>query len=179
MRGCEAHRFGELWDPGAFQMEGQVQAMRETRAGLAMVMSLSWMANARTSFVIVRIPVRTRNGLTSRSVGSNNMLLPVPLKGQEWHVVCQRVRGVFLFLVRSWWRKAVFGLLLGALCILGVLALLVIPLVCTRFGFQRCASCWTRPVGEVRFGEYAGQHELLPVKIVVEFVVFTDLSCTC
>ena len=29
-----------------------------------------------------------------------------------------------------------FWLLLGALCILGVLALLVIPLVCTRFGFQ-------------------------------------------
>ena len=47
--------------------------MRVTRAGLAMVMSLSWMAHARTSSVIVRNPVRIRNGLTSRSVGSNNM----------------------------------------------------------------------------------------------------------
>ena len=47
-----------------------------------------------------------------------------------------------------------FWLLLGALCILGVLALLVIPLVCTRFGFQRCASCWTRPEGGGRRGHY-------------------------
>ena len=42
-----------------------------------------------------------------------------------------------------------FWLLLGALCFLGVLALLVIPLECTRLGFQRCASCCTRPVGGV------------------------------
>ena len=45
-----------------------------------------------------------------------------------------------------------FWLLLGTLCILGVLALLVISLVCTRFGFQRCASCWTRPEGGGRVG---------------------------
>ena len=44
-----------------------------------------------------------------------------------------------------------FWLLLGALCILGVLALLVIPLVCTGLGSHRCASCWTRPV----LGEFA------------------------
>ena len=46
------------------------------------------------------------------------------------------------------WGKVVvfaFWLLLGTLCILGVLAWLVIPLVCTRFGFQRCASYWTPP----------------------------------
>ena len=42
-------------------------------------------------------------------------------------------------------------LLLGAL---GVQALLVISLVCTRFGFQRCASNWTRPVGGGRWGHY-------------------------
>ena len=55
------------------------------------------------------------------------------------------------------WGKVVFclcWLLLGILCILGVLALLVIPLVCTRFGFQRCASCWTRPWGGGRWGHY-------------------------
>ena len=42
----------------------------------------------------------------------------------------------------------------GALCILGVLVLLVIPLVCTRLGSQRCASCWTRPVGGGRWEHY-------------------------
>ena len=66
--------------------------------------------HARMSSVIVRIPVRIRNGLTSRSVGSNSMLPPVPFLGQEWHVVCQRGRAVFLFLVRSWWGKVVFWL---------------------------------------------------------------------
>ena len=44
-----------------------------TRAGLAMVTFLSWMANARTSSCIVRILVGNRNGLTLRSVGSNSM----------------------------------------------------------------------------------------------------------
>ena len=47
-----------------------------------------------------------------------------------------------------------FWLLLGTLCILVVLALLVISLVCTRFGFQRCASFWTRPEGGGRRGHY-------------------------
>ena len=47
-----------------------------------------------------------------------------------------------------------FWLLLGTLCILGVLALLVLLLVCTRFGFQRCASCWTRPEGGGRWKHY-------------------------
>ena len=37
---------------------------------------------------------------------------------------------------------------------LGGLALLVIPLVCTKLGFQRCASYWTRPVGGGRWGHY-------------------------
>ena len=71
-----------------------------------------------------------------------------------------------------------FWLLLGTLCILGVLALLVISLVCTRFGFQRCASCWTRPEGGGRWEhylcypwEFAGQHEILPVECIVDFVV--------
>ena len=45
---------------------------------LGMVMFLSWMANARTSFFIARILVRIRNGLTSRSVGSSNMSPPFP-----------------------------------------------------------------------------------------------------
>ena len=44
--------------------------------------------------------------------------------------------------------------LLGALCILGVLALLVILLVCARLGSQRFDSCWTRPVGGVCWRHY-------------------------
>ena len=47
-----------------------------------------------------------------------------------------------------------FGLLLGALCILGVLALPVISLVCTGLGSQRCASCCTRPAGGGRWEHY-------------------------
>ena len=47
-----------------------------------------------------------------------------------------------------------FWFLLGILCILGVIALLVIPLVCTRFGFQRYALYWTRLVGGGRWGHY-------------------------
>ena len=43
--------------------------------------------------------------------------------------------------------------LLGALCIWGVLALLV-SLLCARLGFPRCASCWTRPLGGGRWGHY-------------------------
>ena len=47
-----------------------------------------------------------------------------------------------------------FGFSLVFLCILGVLVLLVIPLVCTKCGFQRCASYWTCPLGEGRWGHY-------------------------
>ena len=54
-----------------------------------------------------------------------------------------------------------FRLLLGTLCILGVLALLVILLVCTRFGFQRYASYWTRPEG----GGWWGALSLLPLGV--------------
>ena len=46
--------------------------------------------------------------------------------------------------IGSFWA---FWLLLGTLCILEVLVLLVYTLVCTKFGFQRCALYWTRPVG--------------------------------
>ena len=48
----------------------------------------------------------------------------------------------------------VFWLLLGTLCILGVLVFVVYPLVCTKFGFQRCALYWTRPVGGGRWEHY-------------------------
>ena len=50
--------------------------------------------------------------------------------------------------IGSFWA---FWLLLGTLCILGVLVLLVYTLVCTKFGFQRCALYWTRPVGGGRW----------------------------
>ena len=43
----------------------------------------------------------------SHSVGSNSMLFRVLCSGQEWHVVCQRVRKVVLFLL--------WGILLASL----------------------------------------------------------------
>ena len=42
--------------------------------------------------------VGNRNGSTLCSVGSNNMLPPVPFSEQESHVVCQHVRNVHQFL---------------------------------------------------------------------------------
>ena len=79
-----------------------------------------------------------------------------------------------------------FWLLLGAFCILGALAVLAFPLVCTRLGSQRCASCWTRSSGGGRVGrylcypgEFAGQHKILLVKFMRGFVVFMISSCTC
>ena len=80
-----------------------------------------------------------------------------------------------------------FWLLRGALCILEVLALPVIPLVCTRFRFQRCASYWTRPEGGGRWGHYLcyplgvcwAAQKKLPVRYVMVFLVFIILSCMC
>ena len=129
--------------------------MKATRAGLTVVTFLSWMVNARTSFFIARMPVRIRNGLTSRSVGSNSMLPLVLCSRQEWHAFCQRVRKVHQFLL---WRMllmafwVLFGFFLVS-CAYGVLALLG-SLLCTRLGFLRCASCWTRPFGGGRWGHY-------------------------
>ena len=78
-----------------------------TCVGLAIVTFLSWMANAMTSSCIVRTLVGNRNGSILHSVGSNSMPLLVLCSRQEWHVVCQRVRKVVLFLL---WRTFVFGL---------------------------------------------------------------------
>ena len=47
----------------------------------------------------------------------------------------------------------VFWFLLCALCIWGVVVL-VVSLLCTRLGLLRCASCWTRPLGEGRWVYY-------------------------
>ena len=41
-----------------------------------------------------------RINVTFRSVGSNNTLPPLLCSGQEWHVVCQRVRRVHQFVRR-------------------------------------------------------------------------------
>ena len=80
---------------------GPVRMMRDTCAVSAMVTFLSWMADVRTSFFITRVLVGIRNGSTLRSAGSNNMLPPVLFFWQEWHVVCQRVRRVYSFLLRG------------------------------------------------------------------------------
>ena len=56
--------------------------------------------------------------------------------------------------------------LLGVLCIFGVLALLVFPLMSTGLGLRRCAYRWTRPSGGGRWsipcvtlGEFSGLHK--------------------
>ena len=77
-----------------------VRTVKLARAALVMVTSLSWMANVKTSFFTVRIPVWNRSGLTLRSVGSDNMLLPVPC-GQR------RFRPLLL---RRLWGMTVLGL---------------------------------------------------------------------
>ena len=101
-----------------------------------------------------------RNGSTLRSVGSNNMLLPVLCFGQGWHVVCQRVRRVYPFPLWGMLSMAFFGffwLLFCVLCAGGFLALLV-SLLHTGLGFFWCASCWTRPCGVVQWGHYLWNH---------------------
>ena len=78
-----------------------------------------------------------------------------------------------------------FWLLLGVLCILGVLALLVIPLCVQGLGFKDVP-----PAGHALRAKVGGciifvtpgicwAPQFLPVKFVVDFVVFTDLSCIC
>ena len=69
--------------------------------------------------------------------------LPTCAQGSSVPVMGNAVNGVF-------WA---FWFLLGVLCIWGVLVLLG-SLLCTRLGFLRCASCWTRPLGGGRWGHY-------------------------
>ena len=79
--------------------------------GLTMVTFLSWMVNARTSFFTGRTLAGIRIGLTLRSVGSNSMFPPVLCLGQEWHVVCQRVRRVHPVLLWGMFLLVFFGFL--------------------------------------------------------------------
>ena len=74
--------------------------MRVTRAGFGHGDILVMDGECQDEFLHCTNP---RNGLTSRSVGSNSMLPPVLFLGQELHVVCQRVRGVHQFLIRGIW----------------------------------------------------------------------------
>ena len=93
---------------------------------------------------------RIRKGLTSRTIGSNSMLLPVPLLRTGVACCLPTCSQVFF---RSWYGGCGEGKFWGFLFFPlrfvhpGVLALLVIHLVCTRLGSQVCASCWTRPSG--------------------------------
>ena len=79
-----------------------------------------------------------------------------------------------------------FWFLLGALCILGVLALLVFPLCVQGLGLKDVPPAGHALRAEVGGGiifvtpgEFAGQHKTLPVKVVRGFVVFMLSSCTC
>ena len=62
----------------------------------------------------------------------------------------------FSFLVRRKWGKVVFVFLASTwyLVHLGGAGFAGHPLVCTRFGFQRCAPYWTRPVGGGQWEHY-------------------------
>ena len=128
------------------------------RATLAMVTFLSWMANVRTSFFTVRIPVWNRSGLTLRSVGSGSILLPAHC-GLGWYVACQRVRRVLLLLFGEWRMGgfSTFGVLwelLGVLCVWEMLVLLVLSLIFTGLGLRRCAFRRTRFLGGGRREHY-------------------------
>ena len=70
--------------------------------------------------------------------------LPTCAQGSSVPVMGNVVLGVFgrCFLVSYW-----------CLVRMGVLAWLV-SLLCTRLGSQRCASCWTRPLGGGRWEHY-------------------------
>ena len=79
-----------------------------------------------------------------------------------------------------------FWLLLGAWCILGVLALLVFPLCVQGVGLKDVPPAapvlWAEVGGGIIFvtpGEFAWQHKTLPVKLVRRFVVLMVSSCTC
>ena len=90
-----------------------------------------------------------------RSVGSNNMSPLEPCFRKEWHVVCQRVREVFLFQLRGTLvlGLAFFFFFLFFLLLLGVLymetASFAGPLLSTKLGLFWCASNWARPLGVV------------------------------
>ena len=62
--------------------------------------------------------VGNKNGLTLRSVGSNHMFPPVLCLGQEWHVVCPRVRRVHQFLFWGILGMAFFGFFWLLFCVL-------------------------------------------------------------
>ena len=99
------------------------------------------------------------------------------------------MRGVFLFLVERWWGKVLFlsfWLLLGTLCILGVLALLAITLCVQGLGFKDMPPTGHALRAEVGGGiifvtpgEFAGQHKTLPFVKNMELGVFSFLSCMC
>ena len=147
--------------------------MKLAYAVLAMVTFLSWMANVRTSFFIVRVLVGNRNGLTLRSVGLNSMLPLVFCLRREWPVVCQRVRSVHQFLLWRMWAMA-FLVLFGFFsvsCAFGWYW----HCWCTSFCGQGLGhigvppaghALWAEVVGgitSVTSGENAWQHIKLPV----------------
>ena len=80
----------------------------------------------------------------------------------------------------------VFWLLLGALCILGVLVFVVYPLCVQSLGFKDMPSTghalWAEVGGGIIFvtpGKFAGKHKQLPVVFIAGFWVFCFLSCIC
>ena len=132
-----------------------VRTVKLACAALAMVTFLSWTAIVRTSFFNARIPVWNRSRSTLRSVGSGNILHPVPC-GQELCVVCQRVRRVHLVLLRGLWFVVLFGHSGCSLefCVHGRYSFLLENPSCAGLGLRRCAYRWTCPLGGGRWEHY-------------------------
>ena len=117
-----------------------------SRVGSAMVTSSSWTGKSRTSFFIVRILVWNRSELTLRSVGFNNILLPVHCCGQGCHVALSTfAKGSFI------------PVAMVLLVVLGkMLVLLVRPFLTIEPGMRRHVWRRTRPLGGGRCGYLSG-----------------------
>ena len=88
------------------------------------------------------------------------MFSPILCLGQEWHVVCQRVRRVYPFLLWGILGMELFGFFgfSSVYCVLGGVLALLASLLHTRLGFLWCASCWTRLLDVVQWGHYLWNH---------------------
>ena len=135
----EAHRFGELWRHCTLQWKGK-----------------SCSAMVTDKFLHYTDPglEQERINVTFRWIKQH---VPSCSRDMLFANVCAGFISFCYGVCREWRFFGVegrFGLLLGALCIWGVLALPVYPFVCTGLGSHWCASCWTRPLGGGRWRHY-------------------------
>ena len=137
-----------LGGSAVFQMEASVPVlmMKDTCAVSAMVTYLSWMADVRTSFFIVRILVGNRNGSTYYvPLDQTTCFLLSFVQGRSGMLFANVCAGFIRSCYEDFWVWHFLGFLASLLCLVcwGVLALPA-SLLHTRLGFLCCASCWTR-----------------------------------